>query len=448
MTTGIPYSDTFWSEREIWSRDQTAAFQLEALKRQMAYVGDRSSYYKNVFGQAGFDPRDLNSLDDLRQLPMTRKRDYVNAIPTAAPWGPFLACDPADIRRIHFSSGTTGKPAHMCWTEPDVERWADLFARYFYAQGIRKGDVMQLMVGFAWFVGGLGLAMAARLLGAALIPAGNGDSQRQITTLMDYGVTAAFATSSFAAHLSEVAAEMGVDLRNSPLKTMLVGGEPGGGIEGTRRRIEETWGANTYDCYGMIEFQPTAWETQAKDGLVLAEDFVFAEVLDPVTDQPVPDGTPGVLVLTHLDKQACPLVRWWTGDMVVRDSRPSADGRTFARLIGGVQGRADDMLVIRGVNVFPSSIEEVIRTIPGVGTEYQIILDDSLLDGAGFLTSIKLRAEVESGDGEALAKVVADTIRQKLTIRAKVELVPKGTLPRAMHKAQRVMKLFGGAAGS
>ena len=212
----------------------------------------------------------------------------------------------------------------------------------------------------------------------------------------------------------------------------------------TRRRIEDAWGADTYDCYGMIEFQPAAWETEAKDGLVLAEDFVFAEVLDPATDQPVEDGTPGVLVLTHLDKQACPLVRWWTGDIVVRDSRPSSDGRTFARLIGGVQGRADDMLVIRGVNVFPSSIEQVIRSIPGVGMEYQIILDDSLLDAAGFLTGIKLRAEIESGDSAALAKAVADAVREKLTIRANVELVPAGGLPRAMHKAQRIVKAFGG----
>ena len=444
MSTGTPFSDTIWSEREIWSRDQTAAFQLEALKQQMAYVGGNSAYYQGIFKQAGFDPRGIKSLDDLRQLPLTRKRDYVAAIPSDLPWGPFLACDPKDIRRVHFSSGTTGKPAHMCWTEADVDRWADLFARYFYAMGIRKGDVMQLMVGFAWFVGGLGLANAALRLGATLIPAGNGDSQRQITTLMDFGVTSAFATSSFAAHLAEVAAEMGVDLRKSPLKRMLVGGEPGGGIAATRRRIEDAWGADTYDCYGMIEFQPAAWETEAKDGLVLAEDFVFAEVLDPATDQPVEDGTPGVLVLTHLDKQACPLVRWWTGDIVVRDSRPSSDGRTFARLIGGVQGRADDMLVIRGVNVFPSSIEQVIRSIPGVGMEYQIILDDSLLDAAGFLTGIKLRAEIESGDSAALAKAVADAVREKLTIRANVELVPAGGLPRAMHKAQRIVKAFGG----
>ena len=221
---------------------------------------------------------------------------------------------------------------------------------------------------------------------------------------------------------------------------MGVGGEPGGGLPGTRERIERLWDTQVYDCYGMLEFQPTAWEMPAKDGLVIADDFVFAEVLDPETLTAVPDGTAGVLVLTHLDKQASPLVRWWTGDMVVRDRRPGSDKRTFARLVGGVRGRADDMLVIRGVNLFPSAVEAVLRKIPGVGVEYQIVLDDSLKDASGFWTGIRLRIESEGQGRAGLEQEVAHRIRDDLKVRTLVEVHPFGSLPRAMHKAKRVVK--------
>src|SRR3546814_4546792 len=200
------------------------------------------------------------------------------------------------------------------------------------------------------------------------------------------------------------------------------------------------WGVRPLDCYGMIEFQPTAWEVPEQDGLVLAEDFAFAEVLDPDTLAPVPDGTPGILVLTHLDKQAGPRVRWWTGDMVVRDSRPGAGGRTHARLVGGVRGRADDMLIVRGVNLFPSAIEDVLRQMPSVGGEFLIVIDDSLKDAAGFLTGIKLQVEPAAGAPPSLAEDVAKVIRDRLTVRAVVEIVPAGSLPRAVHKAKRILR--------
>lgn len=439
MLTAEPYSNDVWHESELWSRDRIEANQLAALKRQLLYVGERSAYYQRIFRQTGFDPRDFKAFEDLRALPVTNKLDYVNAIPEAPPWGPFVACDPKDILRVHFSSGTTAKPVHMCWTEADIERWADLFARYFYAQGVRRGDLYQAMVSFSWFVGGMAVALAVQRVGAALIPAGNADSERQIDTVLEFGVNAIFATPSFAAHLAEVAARMGRDLTRSKLKTIMVGGEPGGGLAGTRARIERNWGAKTYDCYGMIEFQPTAWETEVQDGLILAEDFVYAEVLDPTTLVPVPDGTPGVLVLTHLDKQACPLIRWSTGDVVVRDSRPGTDRRTMARLVGGVQGRVDDMLVVRGVNLFPSAVERVLRAVPGVGAEFQIVLDESLKDSAGFWTGIRLRAEADDGDPATIGPEIARRIREQLTVSAQVEVLPFGTLPRAMHKAKRVV---------
>jgi phenylacetate-CoA ligase len=220
-----------------------------------------------------------------------------------------------------------------------------------------------------------------------------------------------------------------------------VGGEPGASIPGTRARLERLWGAKLYDCYGTTEFQPIAWETQLQLGPVIAEDFVLAEVLDPETMEPVADGERGVLVLTHLDKQACPLVRWWTGDVVMRDRRAQPDGRTHARLIGGVLGRADDMLIVRGVNLFPTAVEDIVRAFPGTTTEYVLVVDDAMKDAkTGFLTGVKLRVERTDDAPEGLADALAARLRERLNVRFVVEALPAGTLPRTVHKAKRVIR--------
>jgi phenylacetate-CoA ligase len=212
-------------------------------------------------------------------------------------------------------------------------------------------------------------------------------------------------------------------------------------VPATRRHIEQQWGAKCFDGYGSLEFQPIAWECEEQAGGHLMEDFAYAEVVDPDTYEPVPDGTPGVLVLTHLDKQASPLVRWWTGDIVVRDSAPCGCGRTHPRLPGGVVGRADDMLVVRGVNLFPSAVEQVVRQHAGTTGEYQIVLDDDVTDSAtGYLTGIKLRVEVEPGAPESLGPDLAAAIRAELTVRASVVPVPEGSLPRSTHKTKRVVR--------
>ena len=445
MKPGIPYSDMIWSEAETWSRDRIEGHQFEALRRQLAYVQNHSAFYRERFAAAGFDARAFSSFDDLRKLPPTRKADYLASIDAAPPWGTALACAPEDICRVHFSSGTSARPAHNCWTFEDVDRWADLFARYFYGQGLRRHDVYQIMVSYAWFVGGMAITQGVERLGATGMPAGNQDTERQIETMFRYGTTALFMTPSFAAYLAEAALALGRDLRESKVRLIGLGGEPGGGIAATRARIESLWGVRPYDCYGMIEFQPTAWEVEGEDGLVLAEDFLFAEVLHPVTEEPVDDGEPGILVLTHLDKRAVPLVRWWTGDMVVRTRAAGATGRTHSRLAGGIRGRADDMLIVRGVNLFPSAVEDVLRAMPGVASEYQIVLDKSLRDASGFLTAIKLNIEAEAGVGAGVAEGLADAvgarIREKLQVRAHVTVVAPQTIPRAVHKATRIIRL-------
>jgi phenylacetate-CoA ligase len=436
-----PHSDTVWDAAELWSRDRLEAHQLDRLQAQVARLATDSPFYARRLREAGFTPGDLGSLGDLSRLPLTRKSDYLTALEAAPPWGEMLAVDPADVVRVHFSSGTTSTPTPACWTAFDLARWTDLYARYLYAQGLRKTDVFQCLFGYAWFVGGLGATAAATAVGALVIPGGSGDSRRQVETIMRFGTTAVMGTPSFLAHLAEVAEEMGVNLRSSAVRMVCLGGEPGASVPATRAMLEAAWNAKTFDCYGSLESQPIGWDTAAQSGPTIAEDFIYPEVLDPDTLQPVADGARGVLVLSHLDKQANPLLRWWTGDVVVRDARPAPDGRTHARLPGGVLGRADDMLIVRGVNVFPTAIEDLVRSHPGATGEYLIIVDDSLKDArTGFLTGLKLQVEAAAGAPPDFAETLAGRIREHLTVRAAIELAAPGSLPRSVHKAKRLVR--------
>ncbi len=435
-----PHSETIWDEAETWSRDHIESFQLNALRRQLARVQQTSVHYRKVFAEAGFEPGDLKSLDDLRRLPFTRKSDYVAGLEAAPPFGSLAAVAPGEAVRVHFSSGTTARPAPVLWTQNDIERWADLYARYLYAQGLRRGDIFQCMFNYAWFVGGLGATLAAQHLGALVIPASSGDTERQIETIFQYGSQCVIGTPSFMAHMAEAAEKMGRDLTTSRVKMVCVGGEPGASIPGTREKLERAWGAKMFDCYGALECQPIGWDTALQLGPTLAEDFIYVEVLHPDTHEPVADGERGVLVLTHLDKQACPLVRWWTGDMVVRDSSVAPDGRTHARLKGGVLGRADDMLIIRGVNLFPTAVEDIVRAFPGLSNEYVLVIDGSVKDPkTGFLTGVKLRVEPDAQATPDVGERLSQRLREKLQVRFHVEVVPPGTLPRTVHKAKRVI---------
>jgi phenylacetate-CoA ligase len=435
-----PYSNDIWDPVETWSRDQIEEFQLGALKKQLARVESKSAYYKKVFKEAGFSAADFKSFEDLRHLPITRKSDYVAGLAEDPPFGTMRAVDLSEAVRVHFSSGTTGRPSPVLWSKRDIERWADLYARYLYAQGLRAGDVFQCMFNYSWFVGGLGATLAAQHIGALVIPGGSVDTKRQIETIREYGTKCVIGTPSFMAHVAEAAEEMGVDLAASTVRMVCVGGEPGASIPGTRERLERMWGAKMFDCYGALECQPIGWDTALQLGPQIAEDFIYVEILDPDTLEPVEDGQRGVLVLTHLDKEACPLVRWWTGDVVVRDRRPTPDGRTHATLKGGVLGRADDMLIVRGVNLFPSAVEDIVRAFPGTTNEYVLVIDNSVKDPkTGFLTGVKLRVERTDDAPEDLGEKLSYRLRERLQVRFVVEVLPAGSLPRTVHKAKRVI---------
>ncbi|MEU8639420.1 AMP-binding protein [Amycolatopsis sp. NPDC048633] len=412
---------------------------LTVLKGQLKRVHETSAHYRRQWDELGWHPDELRTLDDLQALPVTTKADYQRSLENSPPYGDFLAVPREQVARVHFSSGTTGSPTPVCWTKDDLDRWAELYARAAYSQGVRPGDVYQCLFGFAWFVGGLGGTLGYTKLGATVIPGGSGDTDRQIDTLFRYGTTAVGGTPSFLLHLAARARELGRPLTDSPVRHVMVGGEPGGAVAATRALIEREWGAKCFDGYGCLEFQPIAWECEAQAGGHLVEDFAYAEVLDPITREPVPDGEPGVLVLTHLDKRACPLVRWWTGDIVVLDRSVCACGRTDARLAGGVRGRADDMLVVRGVNVFPSAVENVVRRTVGGLAEFRVVLDPALADPAtGYPTALRL--QVEAPEAGQLPERLATALRAELQVRAVVDVVAPGSLPRTTHKAQRVVR--------
>src|SRR5690606_3354777 len=219
-----PFSDAIWDERETWSRDQIQAFQLDALKRQLVYVNEKSQHYREVFRKAGFDPREFRSFDDLRRLPFTRKAEYVQGLADAPPFGTLAAVDTSEAVRGHFSSVTTARPAPVLWTQHDLDRWAELYARYLYAQGLRRGHVFQCMFNYAWFVGGLGATAAAQRVGALVIPGSSGDTDRQIDTIFEYGTNCVIGTPSFMAHMAEAAQAKGRDLTKSNVHMVCVGG--------------------------------------------------------------------------------------------------------------------------------------------------------------------------------------------------------------------------------
>jgi phenylacetate-CoA ligase len=429
-----------WSDCEVLPVEQIRERQLTALRRQLTTVHATSGYYRRQWDDLGWSPQALRSIADLEALPLTDKAAYQAALDREPPLGDLLAVPRDRVARVHFSSGTTSRPAPVAWTRADLDSWADLYARSAYSQGVRAGAVYQCLFTYAWFVGGLGATAGYTRLGATVIPGGSGDTERQIDTIFRFGVTAVGGTPSFLLHLAETADRIGRPLAGSAVRHVMVGGEPGGAVAATRALIEREWGAQCFDGYGSLEFQPIAWECAAQAGGHLPEDVLYAEVLDPGTHRAVPDGQPGVLVLTHLAKEATPLVRWWTGDVVVLDRRPCDCGRTHTRLDGGVRGRADDMLVVRGVNVFPSAVEDVVRRVSDTVAEFRIVLDPALADPAtGYPTALRVQVEA-AGETGGLAERLGTALRADLQVRAVVDVLEPGSLPRTTHKAQRVVR--------
>ncbi len=410
------------------------ALQEDRLKSIVRYVYDHSAFYRQRFKEAGVKPGDIKSLSDITKLPFTKKIDLRDNYPTG-----MFSAPKSQVVRYHVSSGTTGKPTVVGYTRGDIDMWSESLARALTSVGLGRDDTVQVAYGYGLFTGGLGLHYGAERMGAAVIPVGTGNTERQIELMQDLGTTAIACTPSYFLHIMEVAEKMGVSIRDDTrLKAGIFGAEPWS-LE-TRRRIEDATGINAYDIYGTSEISgPLFTECTQKKGIHIWGDMFLTEVIDPKTGEPVEDGERGELVFTTLHKFALPLIRYRIGDLTIMTREQCECGRTHPRIMR-ILGRTDDMLIIRGINVFPSQVESVLMNIPAVGDHWEIVVDRK-----GPLDIMTVRVELTEsgfsdkiGDLMKLKKQVSKELKSVLNIAAEVDLVEPGTIPRSMGKAKRV----------
>lgn len=429
----------FYDEKiETMSREEMNALQLKKLQKAVRYAYENSPFYTKMFDNAGIKPDDIKTLDDLRKIPFTVKTDLRDNYPFG------LNAVPMDkVARIHASSGTSGKPTVVTYTNNDLEMWSECMARLITMAGVTSKDVVQISFGYGLFTGALGLHQGMEKVGAAVIPASSGNTERQVMLLKDLGATVLIATPSYALYIGEMIEKLGYDIKKDFKLRVGMFGSEASSVE-MHKEIEKKLNIISTDNYGLSEIigPGVAGECLEKDGLHVNEDYFLIEILDPKTFEPVPDGEYGELVITALGKEAMPILRYRTKDITRIIPGTCKCGRTLRRL-DKFQGRTDDMLVIRGVNVFPSQIEGVLMEIPEVGGQYEIVVTrENYMD--------KLEVSVEVSDAslldnfgklEALKAKIKHNLKTVLQIEAIVKLVEPLSLKRYEGKAKRVTDL-------
>jgi phenylacetate-CoA ligase len=424
----------YWNA-EIETLDPAALQDLQLTRlRQTVQQAAASPFYGRRLKEAGIDADHLKSLDDVRRLPFTTKDDLRTH-------GLEMLTQPlSDMVRLHASSGTTGQATVIYYTRADIEAWADLVARSLYMTGMRNTDVFQNMMGYGLFTGGLGFHYGAERLGALTIPIGAGNSQRQLQLMQQFGTTAVHIIPSYALYLLHNFDQQGLDPRDLPLRLAFLGAEPH--TEDMRRRIEAAYGLAAYNSYGLSEMNGpgVAFECPEQNGMHVWEDCFLMEVLDPNTLLPVPPGEPGELVFTNLTRQGMPLLRYRSRDLASYDDTPCACGRKFRRL-SRIKGRTDDMLIIKGVNIFPMQIEKVLMAMPEVGTHYLVELTRQDFNDV-MLVKVEVQQNFFQEDLrylKQLQKRITTALKSELLVTPLVELVEPNTLPRTEGKAKRVI---------
>ena len=421
-------------EMETLTREQISALQLERLQTTVRHCMN-SPFYKQRFEEIGLKPEDIKSLDDIRKIPFTTKADLRDTYPFGMASVPLRECT-----RLHSSSGTTGTPTVILHTKKDLEEWANQVARNLWMVGLRPDDVFQNSSGYGMFTGGLGFQYGAERMGMLTIPAAAGNSLRQIKFMTDFGTTALHAVPSYVTRLYEVMQSAGVDPRkDTKLKVLAIGAEPHS--EEQRRRIEEMMGVKAYNSFGMSEMcgPGVGFECQEQNGLHFWEDYYIVEIVDPETLEPVADGEIGELVLTSLCREAMPLLRYRTRDLTRVLGRTCPCGRNHVR-IDRMRGRSDDMMVLRGVNIFPIQIEKILMTFPELANNYLITLTTDA-DNDNMTVEVELE-ELFTDDFRRLQELtnrIQRALKDEILLTPHVKLLPKGTLPVSEGKAVRVV---------
>lgn len=425
-----------WDEKyECMPEEELRKFQLDKLKETVAWVYERVPFYKQKFDEAGIKPDDIQSLEDVSKLPVTVKTDLRDNYPFG-----MCAVPLNEVVRVHASSGTTGKPVTGPYTADDLSQWAECMARNMYAAGVRKDDMVQNAYGYGLFTGGLGFHQGANRIGCTVVPTSSGMTERQITLMQDFKSTVLFSTPSYALTIAERADELGVDMRKLPLRVGVFGAEPW--TIGMRKEIEDRMGIKAMEAFGLTELggPGVSYDCEVQDGLHINEDHFLAEVVDPETFQPLPIGEKGELIFTSLQRRAMPMIRYRTKD-ITRLRREKCDcGRTLLKM-DKIYGRSDDMLIISGVNVFPSQIESLLLDIEEVEPQYVLVVRKK-----GYLDHLTVRVEAKREVYDAgpekeaeVEKKIAEHIRGNVGINVRIRLVEPKLIARSEGKAQRII---------
>jgi phenylacetate-CoA ligase len=417
---------------ETLDRPQLRARQLRQVQELFEEILPRNQFYAGKFGNRCR----IDSWEQFRQLPFTTKQELAEDQQAHPPFGTDLTYPLERYIKFHQTSGTTGKaPVRWLDTEESWDWWARCWGHVFTGAGVGPGDRIFYAFSFGPFIGFWAAYEGGRKVGAMTVPGGGMPTEQRLQAMKDLNTTALCCTPTYALRMAEVAEEMGLDLRSIGVKATVHAGEPGASLPSVRSRIEQAFNAHCHDHTGMTELGATGFTCQQQNGVHLIEsEFVF-EVIDPATGEQVPEGQQGELVATNLGRAGSPLIRYRTGDLVELDPAACACGRTFARLKGGILGRADDMVIVRGMNIFPSAIEGVLREFPEIN-EFRIEVSTQRA-----MSELRVLIDAQSGSDEALAGLVADRLHDRLYLRVPCELVPAGSLPRFELKARRVVRL-------
>ncbi len=426
-----------WDEKhECMPLDQLRDLQLERLKAVVKRAYEKVPHYKRVFDEKGLKPEDIKTLDDLEKVPFTHKNDLRDNYPFG-----MLAVPLREVAEIHASSGTTGNPTVVAYTKNDVQLWAHVMARTIACASGTPEDIIQNAYGYGLFTGGLGFHYGAMELGAAVVPTSSGQTKRQLKLIQDFGSTVLTCTPSYSLYMAEEAMDSGIDPRKTSVRLGILGAEPWS--DELRKEIEEKWDMLACDIYGLSEIigPGVAVECPAKNGLHLFSDHFLPEIINPDTGERLGDGEKGELVITTLTKEALPLLRFRIGDITSINHQPcEACGRTMPR-INKILGRTDDMLIIRGINVFPSQIESVLLGVEGAQPHYLIVVDrERGLDRLELQVEVSQELFTDEVKGlEALREKITDEIESVLGLTVNVKLVEPQTIERSMGKAKRVI---------